>query len=354
MTEPGLDPTAYFDPSYFERERQSALDPHWLAVAHISQLKGPGDYVASDLNGSPVVVIRQADGSLKGLSNVCRHRSFPIMSGAGQADCLRCPYHAWTYEIDGSLRAAPYMKDTPGFTASDIALPEVSIEVWHGFVFASLNPDAQPLVPQLQGLSSFIEAYRIDELELSLQLEFEQGWNWKVMAENFAEGYHHTTQHPKTLASFPTSTGFCAEPDDGPYWIYDNRGPDPEAGRRLMGLCVFPHTLFSISVNGDRRSVVWLHMQELRPEWHRLTINLLSEDDVRSSKETLGKARANIEGFHGEDQYLCKRVQQGLRSRYATPPILSHAQEAVIERFQRWLNAQHVALSNEEFIGRVT
>lgn len=339
-----LHPGAYRDPNWFESERKHLLDPNWLAVAHTSQLDGPGSYVASDLNGSPVVVVVQTDGSLKGLSNVCRHRNFPVASGQGKAACLACPYHAWTYELDGRLRGAPYMKDTPGFDRSEVALPEIKIEEWHGFIFATLNQDAPSLAPQLKGLSETLAHCDIGRLSITGTTVLEQDWNWKVMAENFSEGYHHSTQHPETIPAHPTSLSQCLEPDDGPYWIYFNEGTNEEEPTELYGIGVFPHTLFAVNHSDSRTGVVWLHIQRPTANSHRMAISFLAEDPEPLTEAQMQRALA----FHYEDQFLCRETQRGLNSALASLPILCHAQESVIERFHGWIRQQFKGINEPE------
>ena len=338
-----LSPEAYRNRNWFESEREHLFNPNWLAVAHTSQLDGPGSYVASDLNGSPVVIVVQRDRSLKGLSNVCRHRNYPVARGQGKAKCLTCPYHAWSYELDGRLRGAPYMEETPGFDRSEIALPEVKIEVWKEFIFATLNPDAQPLANQIQGLADELEHCNIEKLSVVGTKVIDQNWNWKVMAENFSEGYHHTTQHPETIPSHPAKLSQCLEPDDGPYWIYFNKGTNVEKPTELYGIGIFPHTLFSV-VHGKttgRTSVIWLHMQQPTADTHRLAISFLAKDPTPMSEEQIEESL----GFHYEDQYLCRETQRGLYSTLATQPILCHSQETVLERFHGWIRAQFAGLN---------
>lgn len=336
-----LRPEAYRDSAWFEAERKHLLDPNWLAVAHTSQLDGPGSYVASDLNGSPIVIVVQKDGSLKGLSNVCRHRNFPVASGTGKAKCLTCPYHAWTYELDGRLRGAPHMNDTPGFERSEIALPEIKIEVWNEFIFATLNPDAPPLAPQLKGLSDTLAHCDIGRLKLTGTVFLEQDWNWKVMAENFSEGYHHSTQHPETIPVHPTKLSQCLEPDDGPYWIYFNEGTNKEKPIELYGIGIFPHTLFAVTQKDRGTVVIWLHIQQPTADSHRIAISFLTEDSTPLTEEEMQESLA----FHYEDQPLCRETQRGLNSSLATLPILCHAQENVIERFHGWIRQQFAGIN---------
>ena len=374
-----LAPRAYRDAEHFEREREVLFAPHWEAVAHVSQLSEPGRYVATDLHGTPVVVVRGRDGTLRALSNVCRHRSYPIMRGTGKAERFVCPYHAWSYDLEGKLLRAPYMEGTPGFDPGMCVLPEVRIEVWQGFVFANLDPEAEPLAPQLGGLEEVIRQYAIADLQMVGQLELSQPWNWKVMAENFAEGYHHSTQHAESIPDFPTKTSVCLEPDDGPLgwnsrgrersdrrrlfhprtaglghgrsrcrasarqraghgaWIYDNHGKPGSSGQRLLGIGVFPHTLFAVSQSPRRRSVVWLHLRQMGPMEHELVISALGDESVAGSPERSERVMEGIRTFHREDQELCRETQRGLGSAYAGMPNLCRSQERVIERFHGWI-----------------
>ena len=114
----------------------------WVSVGRASALKAPGDYIAYELAGQPIVVLRDGEGRLRAMSNVCRHRMSTLVEGQGSARALVCPYHGWTYNLDGTLRGAPAMSRNEGFCKEDYKLPAVRCEEWLGWIMVTLNPDA--------------------------------------------------------------------------------------------------------------------------------------------------------------------------------------------------------------------
>lgn len=208
---------------------------------------------------------------------------------------------------------------------------------FYPLVFANLDPGAAPLAPGLRGLEDVIRPYALADLQVVGQRELSQPWNWKVMAENFAEGYHHSTQHAKSIPAFPTKTSVCLELDDGPYSIYDNHGRPESSGQRLLGIGIFPHALFAVSENRGRRSVVWLHLRQLGPVEHQLVISALADEPFAASPERSERFMEGVLTFHREDQELCRETRRGLASAYAGMPNLPRSHERVIERFQAWI-----------------
>ncbi|MFN3237672.1 MAG: aromatic ring-hydroxylating oxygenase subunit alpha, partial [Pseudomonadales bacterium] len=182
-----LPPAAYTDPLVFEQETAEIFRQEWTCVARLEQVPAVGDFMCADLFGQPIVIVRNAEREVKVMSSVCLHRAMPVAEGSGNATRFVCPYHHWTYELDGRLRSAPMMQDVDGFIASDHQLPELKTEVWLGFVFVSLNPNAEPVAPQLEGLSEKLAAHNFAGKEIVETIEFDSPWNWKILVENFME-----------------------------------------------------------------------------------------------------------------------------------------------------------------------
>ncbi|MEN8710523.1 MAG: Rieske (2Fe-2S) protein, partial [Paracoccaceae bacterium] len=135
-----LDARYYTDPKVFELEKAGLLARTWQFACHASQLENPGDYVAFELCDESLFSIKGRDGTIRTFYNVCQHRAHQLVSGEGSTRVVVCPYHAWTYELTGKLRAAPNSKSVPGFDASQVCLTEIRTEVFLGFVFVNLDP----------------------------------------------------------------------------------------------------------------------------------------------------------------------------------------------------------------------
>lgn len=136
-----MPPSVYTSPDFLRMELESIFGKEWICVGRASGLANPGDYTTFDLAGQPVVVLRDREGMLRAFSNVCLHRMSTIVEGSGNKRVLVCPYHAWTYGLDGKLRGAPYMAETTGFCKENYALPTIRCEEWLGWIYITLDKD---------------------------------------------------------------------------------------------------------------------------------------------------------------------------------------------------------------------
>ena len=139
-----LDARYYTDPAIFEQEMQGLLARTWQFAGHVAQVRESGDYFAFEIAGQNLFCIRGRDGEIRTFYNVCQHRAHEMVTGAGNTRVVVCPYHAWTYELSGQLRAGPNIKSVPGFDRSAICLTSVRTEVFNGFIFVNLDVDAAP------------------------------------------------------------------------------------------------------------------------------------------------------------------------------------------------------------------
>ena len=137
-----MPPGVYTSDAFLRRELETVFGREWICVGRTASLKSPGDYMAYDLAGQPIVVLRDREGGLRAMSNVCLHRMSTLLEGSGNTRSIVCPYHAWTYNLDGTLRAAPFMKETTGFDREDYALPQIRCEEWLGWIYVTLESRA--------------------------------------------------------------------------------------------------------------------------------------------------------------------------------------------------------------------
>lgn len=198
-TEPvrSLDARYYTDPEIFRIERNGLLKRTWQFAGHISLLENSGDYFTFSIAGENLFCIRDREGEIRAFYNVCQHRAHELVSGQGSTRLIVCPYHAWTYELTGKLRAGPNIKAVPGFDRSTICLTTVKVEVFCGFIFANLDPDAAPMddwFPKVRDeLSAFLPHY--ESLKPIEWVEIPEDCNWKVSIENYSECYHCKLNH---------------------------------------------------------------------------------------------------------------------------------------------------------------
>jgi choline monooxygenase len=188
----------YSDPEILRLEEQRIFGRSWHYAGPIEQVAEPGSFFTCRAGATPIVVVRGRDGRLRALVNVCRHRGHEVASGCGRRETLQCPYHAWTYDLDGSLRAAPRSDREPGFDASQLGLRAARVETWEPLVFVSPDADAPPFGEILGDLPEQLTARGVDPTRLvyrgrSREQVLEA--NWKIVVENFLECYHCPTAH---------------------------------------------------------------------------------------------------------------------------------------------------------------
>lgn len=188
---------AYVDPRWYKVDLDQIIARTWQWVCHVEKLREPGSYVTIDIAGRPIAVVRDKDGTLRAFYNVCKHRAHHVLSGEGKTSKMMCPYHAWTYRLDGQLVRAPHTEPLEGFDIKDVCLDQVQVEEFCGFVYVNLDPDASPLKSQTGDLATEIRHWApdIDNLTFGHRLTYDIKSNWKNVVDNFLECYHCPTAH---------------------------------------------------------------------------------------------------------------------------------------------------------------
>ena len=180
------------------RERERLFSRAWAYAGPAEWVSEPGSYFAAQIGHVPVAVVRGSDGTLRALVNVCRHRGHLVVEGTGCRETLQCPYHAWTYDLDGTLRRAPRSEREAGFDPEGLSLEPLSVGTWGPFVFVNPDLEAEPLEAALGRLPDIVGAsgLDVDALRFHSHHEWPIEANWKVVMENFLECYHCPTAHP--------------------------------------------------------------------------------------------------------------------------------------------------------------
>jgi len=191
--------SVYTSPDFLAQEMRQIFAADWLCAGRADALPNPGDYLTMQIAGEPIIVLRDRDGVLRAMSNVCRHRMSTLLEGRGNARAIVCPYHAWTYNLDGTLRGAPAMALNEGFCKSDVRLPQVRCEEWLGWIMVTLNPEAPSPAERLQGVEALVGKFHMENYIEAFREEFRWATNWKVLAENFMESYHLPVCHADTI-----------------------------------------------------------------------------------------------------------------------------------------------------------
>ncbi|MBP6738035.1 MAG: Rieske 2Fe-2S domain-containing protein [Rhodobacteraceae bacterium] len=191
--------SVYTSEAFAAQEREHIFAREWLCAGRADALPNPGDYMTMQISGEPVIVLRDREGALRAMSNVCRHRMSVLLEGRGNTRSIVCPYHAWTYNLDGSLRGAPAMAANESFCKEQIGLPQVRCEEWLGWIMVTLNPDAPSPSERLAEVEALVGYLKMETYSEAFREEFRWATNWKVLAENFMESYHLPVCHSGTI-----------------------------------------------------------------------------------------------------------------------------------------------------------
>ena len=331
----------------FGREREVVLFTGWFCVGRAETLAGPGDYLTADVAGESVVVVRGDDGELRGFYNVCRHRGSRLVppeagepAAAARTGCfagsIRCPYHAWTYGLDGTLRSAPFLPDLRDYRAA-LSLHPVDVATWGGFLFARLEPGAgPPLAEALGEIDGRLAAFALADLRAGARLSYEVAANWKVVLENYNECYHCGPVHPELCELLPDFARDGGDVDweagvphrDGAYTFTatgtTTRLPFPglsEAERtRHFGELVLPNLMISLSADHVAAFTVWPRAAG------RTTVVcdfLFHPDEMARPDFDPSDAVSFWDLVNRQDWLICERVQDGMTSRRFTVGYLA-------------------------------
>ena len=348
----------YTSEEFLDFERGAIFDHEWLCVGLASRIPDVGDWFTVDVNDERLIIARDKGGEIRALSSVCQHRAQAICEGSGNSRTFKCPYHHWTYGLDGRLLGAPAMERTENFDKKEWGLPSVAAEVWQGFIFVNFDPEAAPLAPTLERYSPYLEHYDLASCLCTDTIVLEDlPWNWKIMFENFNDGYHATRLHqyiqdfcPSELSSFPVPW------DDGSNVIFREAGYlHIDAGFNATHKAIYP--VFPDLTEEERwRSTFALIPPSLclgtspdqaffflvRPK-SATTIDieigtLLHAEtfDHPMFEHWLETATAGIQVFVNQDQDVTTKVQVGLSSRFVRRGRYSWQEESHIQ-FNRWL-----------------
>jgi phenylpropionate dioxygenase-like ring-hydroxylating dioxygenase large terminal subunit len=328
-----LSAECYRDPAFFDIELERVLRPGWHAVARWDDLPDVGDYASLDLFGEPLLVVRGADGELGAYSRVCRHRAHTVVEGSGNTKRFVCPYHRWSYDLDGTLKTAPLMEGAVSFEPEACGLPSLRTELWQGFLLVNLDPDAAAIGPELEPLAKRVGELGLAEMKTACVLEFDSPWNWKVMIDNFMESYHHMGPHAKTLQqSNHAKDTYAVEDVSGPFAILEN--PGVEGASSFTVGQVFPTLLLAVFETDPIGS--WYEMQIDSHEHFLLRIHMLAAPEVAEEPKMASALEAGAREIHLEDIEACLGVQRGIGGRLWAPGPLSPL-EGCLTRFHAHL-----------------
>jgi len=330
----------YTDPAVLQLEQERIFRRSWQYVGHADEVAEPGSFSATRAAHVPVVLVRDEEGMLRAFLNVCRHRGSIVCDGSGKRTTLQCPYHAWTYGLDGKLLSAPRAGREGGIDTDELGLVPLLLETWGPFVFVNPDPDAAPLSELLEDVPERIAAAGIDvdALRFLERTESEIAANWKICSENFLECYHCPVAHPGFSAvvdvspdSYLLETGSWrmsqfGPPRPEPRGTYD---PSGEIERGQFHL-LFPGTVINVMPGRPNLSIG--PIVPLAPERTYRFLDYFVADDADDAWIEELLAFDNEVG--AEDQVLVERVQQGVRSGLLDQGRLLTESEQLVAHFQ--------------------
>lgn len=322
----------YGCPDAWARERASVFGRAWLFVGHEAEIAETGDWIATDVAGHRLLVVRGKDGVARAFHNVCRHRAGPLVEGErGRCEGeLACRYHGWRYALDGRLRAATGFGAVEGFDPRDFGLLALRLETWRGLVFVTTDADAAPLGAAVAPLERLLSERGLRIARPALRRTHELACDWKVYVENYLEGYHIGAVHP-TLAAELAGAAYRVTVE-GETAVQEAVGVEdgPQAG-------VWGWLWPNLAINVYRDGAMIERMTPVGPGRTRLDYLFLHDE----GEAALGEALAASDRLTAEDAAICEAVQANLSAGAYDRGVLSTAHEGAVGWFQDRIAQAH-------------
>ena len=352
-----LPPFAYHDPVFYRREIDRVFLKSWNFVGHEDRVPEPGFYAAFDFAGIPIVLVRGRDGAVRAFANSCRHRGAKLVEGESRCQRIVCPYHGWTYGLDGALVGARGMDDVQDFRLQDNGLVPLRLEQLGKLMWVSFDPDGPSLDAHFGDLPGKLAAYGLDTLALVRRVEYQVACNWKIYVENFMDYYHTPVVHRASLARASVSSYHrdlpVVETGEGEYMLLYARHAGSAAllkdatgfpplptlsGRATEGsmyVCVFPCTLL-----GCTKDCVWyVEIHPTGPATIRIALGSCFHPETISRPDFDEVVQAYYKRWNvavDEDNQVNELQQQGVTSPLARAGRVSPF-EALGHTFENWL-----------------
>ncbi|MDG1411094.1 MAG: aromatic ring-hydroxylating dioxygenase subunit alpha [Acidimicrobiales bacterium] len=353
-----LPPEIYTSPEFLNFEAEALYMKEWLCVGRSERIPEAGDWFTVTMVDEPIIVARNKEGEVRAMSAVCQHRAMQVCEGEGNNTTFKCPYHHWIYGLDGRLLGAPAMERTEAFKKADFGLPQLRVEEWQGFVFVNFDPDAKALAPTLERYTPFLKNYDLANAVCPGTFTLEDmPWNWKVMFENFNDGYHANRLHQFVQDFCPSDmSGFPVPWEDDSNVVFRTAGythidggfnpthrvimdvfPElTEEERTRSTFALMPPTL-CLGTAPDQ--CFFFLIRPTGPETIDVEIGYIFHPSALEDplfEEKMALSDAGVQVFVQQDQDATTKVQQGLRSRFAPRGRYSWQEESHIQ-FNRWL-----------------
>ena len=345
-----LPPACYTEPEFFARERERIFRVHWNLACRADEIPGHGDYCAVDLPGLPAIVLRGGDGVLRAFANTCRHRGSRLVSGSGTAKAISCPYHGWSYALDGRLIAAAGMERTTEFDPAEFGLVPLRLAEWAGFVFLNFDDDGAGLESHLGNLPGHLRSHRADDMICVHRRAYDVTCNWKLCLENQRESYHVAVVHRGTLTDqlpdqleatghwsgswFEHAGSIAARLEAAkslpPIPTLEGRAAE---GTYFIGLYPASFLVFTVDC------MWWMSFRPVATDCTRVLTGLCFPKTTTERADfaaILPDYIARTDASHPEDNRATEMQQRGLASPHARPGRFSH-REAGVHAVDNWI-----------------
>lgn len=338
-------PGRYFtSDDVFAAEHERIFAGGWIAVGRAEQIPAPGDYLLVDVGPESLIVVRGRDGAVRAHHNVCRHRGTRMCTEPeGRfGETIQCPYHAWTYGLDGRLLTARNMADAPGFDKANHALHGAAVVEWEGFLMIDLAADPLPFEQNFAPLTGRFDRWTVGSLRRGGRVEYDVAANWKVIVTNYSECYHCPIIHPTLAARSPWQSG-RNDLDEGPFLggpMDLTRAPRrppiralPEEDHgRVYYYSIFPNLLLSLHPD----YVMAHRLQPIAPGRTKIVCEWYFEPSTMAAPGfDPSDAMKFWDEVNRQDFHVCELMQLGVRSRAYTPGPYAQA-EGLLAAFDRY------------------
>ena len=363
-TDPALLPTlpgrSYVDAGVYDAECARILEREWFCAVAAADVPTPGTFRTVTVGRESILVTRARDGGVRAFFNVCRHRGARLCTAESGAvtRTLQCPYHAWTYGLDGRLVSAPHLSSMPHLDRTEHGLRTVALREWLGYVWVCLDEDppsfeatVMAAVAERLGSVGAIDAYGVDGLALGRRITYDVAANWKLVVENFMECYHCATIHPELTAVLPEfAGGYAAQTNvgqgarigtagftvDGSAGLGRLGGVTEDQGDRYFAVTIAP----GVFVNLVPDHVIVHRMFPLGPDRTVIECDWLVDPAVLAAGTDVSRSVELFDRVNRQDFAACERCQQGMSSRvYADGGVLVPT-EHHIGAFHRWVRTR--------------
>ncbi|HEX3715125.1 MAG TPA: aromatic ring-hydroxylating dioxygenase subunit alpha [Trebonia sp.] len=359
---PTLPGSWYTDPGVFAREQRAIFDTHWLCVARSGDIPAPGQFLVVQAGSESVLVVRQQDGTLRAFLNVCRHRGARLcLDESGQASrYLRCPYHAWSYELGGRLAAAPNLAKMPDIDRDDRGLVRVALREWLGYTWVCLADEPPSFDDTVTGAVTArlgdpraVDAYTPADLAVGRRISYDVAANWKLIVENFMECYHCAPIHPELTSVLPEFAGgyaaqyyvghgasFAGRVDgftvDGSPGFGRLPGVTDEQDRRYYAVTIRPQVFINLVPD----HVILHRMTPLGPDRTLVVCDWLFDAGVVAAGQDLSRSVELFDRVNQQDFAACERTQPSMSSRAYRDGGVLVPSEHHIGAFHSWVRDQ--------------